>query len=177
MQKQNRRRFQASGISSRLTAGNFFIENNPNGVVSCTPFLDLYDPMERDNPQLFQKHEMMWDCFKEGKQIDGFLKKRNDKRSGSPYVWLEIQIGRGILPCRFDLLSDQSFEFIIKLQKAVISIDCTLRELIDEANRLESVPGTNFTYPDKFPYESKQFNRPESAKDSKDDDQSESSDN
>ena len=125
------------GSDSKLTAKSFFIENNPNGIVNATPFMDYYEPMKRDE-KIFKKHAQVWQLLKEGRAINGLIDKNNDKKSDAPYIWLVMELPRGNFPCRIDLLSDRMLEFFVKYQRAEVSITFTLQELMEEAERIET---------------------------------------
>ncbi len=163
MKKENRRT-TAQEISSKLTKENFFLETNVNGVVSATPFLDHYDPMKAGKTKVFKKHAQMWQYLKEGWPIKGSLEQIADQKSGALYVWLEFEFPRGIFENRFDILGPQLLEFIQKYQKGAVSFYSTLPELMEEANRIESVSDTGFQAPNKFPYQSEEFSSSDDKK-------------
>jgi len=67
----------------------------------------------------------------------GMPMKRQDK-NGLDYVWAEFEFPRGKVQFKIILLSDQLFDFLVKYQRAEVTVRFTLQELIDEAQRIES---------------------------------------
>ncbi|WP_256014228.1 hypothetical protein [Desertivirga xinjiangensis] len=138
MRKQRKTSGSEQGFGAKLSAKGFFLENNSDGISNATPFLDFYDPMKA-TPIKFSEHEEMWQNLKEGWPIDGVLKTTNDKRSGAPYIWVSVKLPRGVQGYRVDVFSDKLLEFFKRYQKLKVSTDFTLKDLMDEAERIESL--------------------------------------
>lgn len=142
---------------SKLNAEAFFLDNNPNGVVHATPFLDYYEAMKHANQKAFKKHQYLWGLIKDGRPVNGLIDPINDQKAGTPYLWLEVELPRSIFECRLNVLSPQMVEFFVKYQKAQISLNCTLDQLMEEAERIENGSESHLQSSSKFPYTSNQF--------------------
>jgi len=130
MRKRNISLTSALGVGSNITAQDFF----KNGIADATTFLDHFEPL---TPNRKVKYNYFWELLRNGNRINNMLIKRTDK-DGLDYVWTEIEIGRGVTPFKTILLSEQMLDFLVKYQKAQVTIRFTLQELIDEALKLES---------------------------------------
>lgn len=133
MLKRNISLTEAPGASSNITAKQFFINNNPNGVADATVFLDHVGPM---TPNGKTKYAYFWQLLKNCNNILGMVEKHTDK-NGLDYAWIEIELPRGKTPFKIILLSDNMLDFLVKYQRAEVTIRFTLQELIDEALRIE----------------------------------------
>jgi hypothetical protein len=134
MRKRNLSLHSAPGAGSSITAKQFFINNTPEGIVDATVLLDYVGML---SPNGKQKYAYFWDLLKNGNRINGMLMKRPDKNN-LDYAWADIDLVRGNAPFKVILLSDKMLDFLVKYQRAEVSIRFTLQELIDEALKIES---------------------------------------
>ena len=139
MKRRNISFNSAPGAGSNISAKEFFINNNPDGIVNATTFLDHFESLTT-NGKL--KYAYFWELLKNGNSINGMLVKRTDK-SGIDYAWGEVQLVRGVAPFKIILLSDRMFDLMVKYQKAEVTIRFTLQELLDEAVSIEGSESTS----------------------------------
>ena len=117
-----------------MDAKAFFTNNNPDGIVDATVFLDYYEPLTVNGKR---KLAYMWDLMKTSHVIRGMLVARTDDKEIN-YAWLEFELPRGKAPFKAVLLSDKMFDFLVKYQRAEVSVRFTLQELVAEAVRIEN---------------------------------------
>lgn len=134
MRKRNLSFESAPGVGSHMDAKAFFTNNNPDGIVDATVFLDHYEPLTINGKR---KYAYMWDLMKTSHVIRGMLIPRTDDK-GVNYAWVEMELPRGKAPFKVVLLSDKMFDFLVKYQRAEVSIRFKLQDLVDEAERIES---------------------------------------
>lgn len=134
MRKRNLSIESAPGAGSLMDAKAFFTNNNPDGIVDATVFLDHYEPLSANGKR---KYTYMWELMKTSHIIRGMLVPRIDDK-GVNYAWVEMELPRGKAPFKVILFSDKMFEFLTKYQRAEISIRFTLQDLVNEAERIEN---------------------------------------
>jgi len=130
----------AQGAGSYYEAKRFFINNGPDGVADATVFLDYYTTL---SPNSRERYRNLWELLRTSHNLIGMLLHRQDEK-GLDYVWLEVELPRGKQQFKVILLSDAMFEFFVKYQRAEVTIRFTLKELVEEAQRIET-DGANST--------------------------------
>ena len=117
-----------------MDAKAFFTNNNADGIVDATVFLDYYEPLTVNGKH---RYSYLWDLMKTSHTINGMLIPRKDDK-GIKYAWVEMELPRGKAPFKVVLLSDKMFDFLVKYQKAEVSVRFTLQQLVEEAERIEN---------------------------------------
>jgi hypothetical protein len=133
MRKRNLSLTSAPGAGSNISAKQFFTNNTPDGVIDATVFLDYYEPLTANSKR---KYAYLWDLMKTTHIINGMLTPRTDNK-GVNYAWVKFELPRGNAEFKVVLFSDSMFDFLVKYQRAEVSVRFTLQELVDEAVRIE----------------------------------------